>query len=67
MLSPLHTALKIPGLQLGKGEEYERQRKEQEKRYEPSRVWRKSTGDVIYPNNDFSYRGDETVSVFWGH
>lgn len=27
MLSPLHTALKIPGLWLGKGEEYERQKK----------------------------------------
>lgn len=27
MLSPLHTALKIPGLRLGKGEECERQKK----------------------------------------
>lgn len=52
---------------MGKEKSTGDKRKEQKKRYEPSRVWRKSTGDVIYPNNDFSYRGDETVSAFWGH
>lgn len=37
--------------------EIEREEKER-RRYEPSTFGRKSTGDVIYPNNDFSYRGD---------
>lgn len=50
----------------GKREEEEKQKKDssdrdrekERRRYEPSSFWRKSTGDVIYPNNDFSYRGD---------
>lgn len=35
-------------------------------RYTPQRMWRISTGDIIYPNNGCSFHREEITSMFQG-